>query len=1198
MLTPTVAYRYRWLYVGNTPATNLARSVPHGQDASVLSLGCGDLRNVLYTAYVQKGLPDRKLDFTCCDIDENIIARNLILLTMILADGENVSNDALWDAYYHMYLDEQTTDLVVRHLRTIIPMLESLDSFTSGPYGSVIKICDEDTLRDIRNALQNILGAAEKDERDNQAAKLSKNLNLSKGNLQEGSMVITGLRSAAPLALTSKFALPQHFKYYWENGIAMIEGKVAKIPNPMLVGLLSDWELFHYGNEPLLSFHLATAFADLPVNSPLKPEVDDEQYKLAAAARVQFFAWVQAFRGLKGSTYVRLVISDAFAFSHTLQYADTTDQVSANWYRRLWDSKVLRLDKVSYGPGGSAPTKFDAIDTSNLSDHFELLNILVSTEPLLKDKPWVTLFTEKLLDSRKFGNHSLDQLLHGPSSTVPLFLGLTPLQCWTNAKAESHVDEIFISAMGQMTGSPATQYHFRLAWKRDDQFGGYDMKRSKLHMKPKDVTDILLNMYSKMFQNEMEEGHTPPSGGEGLQNYPRFHRGAFTALLKAIRGRVKTDWDAVLESLLESIEEDRALSMTGKQTQDFRLQLSLFNLQTADEINAEKSDDALATIRPQGPLSRWKHLPPMVAVTLVIPRDAFNKCFPQSQPSLPVPTLVGTLKSSGNASNKRLDVFDDVHIVFGRVTTTGDMASGDAVVKIEEDELCWAGTSPLVATFLVPTSALVEKPATDVVGLELHTAASGTQFVATFVGVSRTVFETTLSNTERVYLSKLLPGTTAHKVTSGGARPLKDEVAKVDNEGPLTLMAELPSDKKRIESLIAHMQISSEKGKKLLQNKVPIELQQSDPFTIDVVFGKKELICPLRYPIPVTSAGSKTRIARTSGYIEVIAPLADPKQSEILGGFISPTVLAPQGLPVAANMPYLNLDNLPVVDLKDKERLTWLITLTSLQFSVKERQLRDGVDTSGIAKDVRVNFKESLFTMFMVASGAQGSQTGLIFIKHPQRGGIQAVILISALRFEGDTASVVLDAAIIPLTLKMLESETLRTFFYELDPAGGCTIIVDDEELALWKKTIPSLVERCRTWNHLPSCEYKKKGATVPLSYEHGQQWLCSCGIGRLPKDFIALPLWDRAADYAVRIAISPMYPVPFVETVVDEEGFTMKEPGAESTAEQCSTCGRTEELNGPKLKKCKGCMEISYCSIECQKADWKQHKKECIRAS
>lgn len=103
MLTPTVANRLNWLYAaGNTPATSLTRSIPHGQDADILTLGCGDLRNILFTAYVERGLGKlhflpysfqspvfvrrlerrtladsdsvaRKLDITCCDYDERII---------------------------------------------------------------------------------------------------------------------------------------------------------------------------------------------------------------------------------------------------------------------------------------------------------------------------------------------------------------------------------------------------------------------------------------------------------------------------------------------------------------------------------------------------------------------------------------------------------------------------------------------------------------------------------------------------------------------------------------------------------------------------------------------------------------------------------------------------------------------------------------------------------------------------------------------------------------------------------------------------------------------------------------------------------------------------------------------------------------------------------------------------------------------
>lgn len=50
-----------------TPGVSLVEGLPHGVDADVLVLGSGDMRDVLYTAFADKGLPERKIDFTICD---------------------------------------------------------------------------------------------------------------------------------------------------------------------------------------------------------------------------------------------------------------------------------------------------------------------------------------------------------------------------------------------------------------------------------------------------------------------------------------------------------------------------------------------------------------------------------------------------------------------------------------------------------------------------------------------------------------------------------------------------------------------------------------------------------------------------------------------------------------------------------------------------------------------------------------------------------------------------------------------------------------------------------------------------------------------------------------------------------------------------------------------------------------------------
>lgn len=56
MVTPTHLLTDTFFYaVGNTPAVNLTSSVPPDQDADVLLLGCGDVRNILFSIYTGIG---------------------------------------------------------------------------------------------------------------------------------------------------------------------------------------------------------------------------------------------------------------------------------------------------------------------------------------------------------------------------------------------------------------------------------------------------------------------------------------------------------------------------------------------------------------------------------------------------------------------------------------------------------------------------------------------------------------------------------------------------------------------------------------------------------------------------------------------------------------------------------------------------------------------------------------------------------------------------------------------------------------------------------------------------------------------------------------------------------------------------------------------------------------------------------------
>lgn len=187
----------------------------------------------------------------------------------------------------------------------------------------------------------------------------------------------------------------------------------------------------------------------------------------------------------------------------------------------------------------------------------------------------------------------------------------------------------------------------------------------------------------------------------------------------------------------------------------------------------------------------------------------------------------------------------------------------------------------------------------------------------------------------------------------------------------------------------------------------------------------------------------------------MVCPLADPATAQTLDDFVFPNILAEasmrsaqsQVIPTTLNIPHVNLDNLPILDATDKERLGFLTTLASSIFSVRERKLREETiesNPSGLAATARLNFKESLLTMYMLAAGLQGGQTGLFAVHHPTKGGNHILIFVSALRLDAANASVALDAAVIPCTKTIIESGRLDPFLLILRTLRCCTLTVDD----------------------------------------------------------------------------------------------------------------------------------------------------------
>ncbi|KAI8964172.1 hypothetical protein F5Y11DRAFT_316828 [Daldinia sp. FL1419] len=1188
MFTPsTIPYFTQFYPIGNTPAVSLTRSLPQGVDADILLLGCGDVRNILFTAYSERGFPARKLDITCCDIESAIIARNVLLFTF-LVDG--ISADNAWDIYFHLRIDENSNKSIKDQARKLVSLSSSIEQWNEGSYGSILRFCDAISLREARRVWTKYASPQSKTE-----ASFKKDLEntqrlpklMDHQHKGQPGVILTGLRSAAPLAIASKEEVLQAREQFWKHG--SLSKHPGTIPNPLFAESMSAHTYLHYGTDPILGFHLATATAKLAPGSPLHPEKsDDETLNVIAAARTEFRKWVAAFQEIPETHLtLRFTVSDGLSFAHGLHAISNSRGKPTGLYRRQLDITAMEFDPEAYDITDSAPTKFDVIDTSNLADHLGTLNLLLAAAPLLKTSASSTLWTETLIKKERTRRKQFDSLLPGHAPTMALILGLSPVDFWTNATSVSCVDEILLNAIG--ASNQVQQAHSRLAWKLSASFSQLTSNFEALSVEPYALASTVFQVYMQMFESEDPRPLLKTNREEATrkllsQIYPLFHRGSFVLLLKHIRSSISTAWPSFMEHLLQMIDQE----ITDKETmrslyrQELSVQLHIQGLHTERWIKNE-----VTPIPGAGGLYAWDNIPAVVCVTLVVPKEHIDNLYQTEAGKINAPTLECTLKSSNPLGWQNL--FASVHAVFGQIKTSGRREDENFSITIQQDPLGWQGKSPLVASFYAPSTTLLIEPKSALVGLNVQNtpmSVSAFQHLLPFM----TIHSARINDTSSVFITKYEPGMTNYPLANSSQEPIVQGSTQTDALTATQIIANFEGD--MVKSLCNHIDFSSPEARKLLSERVPIELNQSSPFSIDVIFGKKLLVHTASFPAPVLKESAKTRIARKSGYIEIIATLADPLTSEPLSSFIYPIVLRESSVPIPLNSQHVNLDSLPILDVDQahKKENQWLNTLTSHQFSVRERRLRDSSEPASL----RMNFKESLFSIFMLASGLQGGSTGLFALQHPTDGN-QALIFVRAIRINGAEGSVVADAAVVPFTRQLIDSGELETFLYILRELQICAVHVNDEELVLWKKVLPALAERCRTWTHGPECEYRKPRATIPLSTEMGEQFMCSCGNGKLPEGFMSLPDWDSAASkYAIRVAISPTFSVPFVEDIVDLDLLNAQGNLERLHMDKCRNCNATEGKEGGKLLKCSRCKEVKYCSPECQRKDWKTHRMEC----
>ncbi|CAG8017467.1 unnamed protein product [Penicillium olsonii] len=1203
MLAPVIANLVQFFYpVGNTPAVSLTQDLPAREKADLLLLGCGDLRHILFTINNEQEVRDqRRLDFTCCDVDTAVTARNIILLSLILDDVNGDNKDTIWNLFYHFRVDKHSLELLQTQTAKLLSLSKSLESWHASQYGQHVRICDRISLDRVRGMWGFYGTKREDDDLSNFKAKVESGIRKSheyKKSIFGGKSVnaLSSARAASPACLDAMVDVGGLYNDYWEFGTTDTDPTArsnANEYNPMFAP--QDGNMFlHYGTDPMSGFHLAAAYVALKTASPSpnssmqKPTADE----IVRTVRKEFSTWMESFRAhcVAGLVKLRFFVGDAVALAYALQHVHSTgSSKQANWYRDRYHFEPLELSDDEYS-SGSAPCVFDVVDTSNLIDHLGALNILVATSPLLRNTFSSTLFTEKLVKTHGDHTELLENILCGDLTTVSSLLALTPVEVVTNTASSSSGDESIVSDAKQ-----GLQLFARIAWKRPmNPSDEAEKVLPLLHFDPAHLANALQKIYMKMFADEDVTQLLAKMGEKNQRpSVPTYHRASFVALLCLVKSRVKTDWNQTMTAFMEHIDGDEKLAFSHTYMQELNLWMHMMGLYSVDILRSPPSGPGIS--QDASPLQKWDNIPEVVGVTLQIPRSRLDPFIKESMKKGFTSAIQGSVQSSPDAANQWQNMFAATQVAFGRLKTKGAQSSDLYEVDIDEDGLGWSGQSSMLLSFYVPTWILLQEPQTASVSLSLPHSPHTVAVFSSILGPTLSVFTAQQKDLEHVHITKTLPNLS--KVISINGFTSESAKDEVDHNGGSESMVTASVDKSsgRISSFTSRVQVLSEGAQTILKDGAKVTQSMRSPFnhTLYLEGGPKY---KANFPAPVLSSSAKIKVARKSSFLELVVDVAKSKDWPNLQSFMYP-VYMDNGSPATWNMPHLNVASLPKIDLENTSspRLDWLRYYLPTMWSSKESALKFNPSLPATPNmRAKTEFKDSLYHMFIGFTGVQGKHASVFAINCAEEQGVQMVFFLSEMRLDLSNRTPVLDGAVLPLRLDLMSDILPHLQAMSQSDHAPAAIAVPSTELRLWKESIPAWAERGRSWSHKPSCEYRSKG-TIPLSIGFGARILCSCGEGQLPPGFMPdFPGWKALSKHAVRVSISPAFTSALVEGPLDlsSSGFAAKPPGEKKDG--CRVCDNACKPDGSDLMNCSRCHTAKYCSRDCQRADWKEHKLVC----
>ncbi|KAI1276383.1 hypothetical protein F5Y07DRAFT_408327 [Xylaria sp. FL0933] len=875
MLTPAfVDVASSFHPVGNTPPVLLTKTIPEGQPVDILLLGCGDVRNTLFTCYWDA----RVMDVTCCDNQKAVIARNILLLTLLI-DGNKSSGDLVWNLYYHMKIDNKSLELLRSQAQKLYDLSASMDAWQRGTYGSRLQFCDTATLEDVRAMWA--FYAVERRGEEAQRFKLRFDNIIRKVNeKKKGSAVAKPHRAGRPSPLDLEPDLRALHSYYWKHGILELEATAiasAKHPNPMFM-TPEDEATVHHGTDPLMGFYLTHARSLAEALTPLARAFKSlvERKNMVASAKGEFRDWAASYRKQKGSITLRFSTADALNLANTMQQRRSGGTDTAGLYRRQYDIRPLVLDGPDY-VCGKAPLAFDVIDTSTLSDHIGPLVLFAATAPLLRNSLSAVLYANVFL-KKSFNPMSkgvLDDLLCGHIPTLSSILGLSPVDYWTNTSHASKFDEGQLSVSEKQSHSYLrTQWKRPAGWVLDGEESETVVGSLKIRFGAEELARTMYDIYLNMFWDECPASRPAEMSLETMEYLSRtpYQRASFASVVHFIKSRVICDWEKTMILLMNLVQSRFDAPMGMRFFQELVAHLHMSGTYDATGIIIFRLSGLALRITPidekWGNIRDWKGIPEVVCVTLKVPKsnlDLFTEVHPVEARTHPMRCML-----RGDAGS--IDYcFLACHLAFGELMTKGERHTDSFKVSVVQaaDGGC-DGSAPLIVSFYVPTSILLRSPGkTDVIFGTHSTPASAMCYFGTS-RVDIAVYQTGLDNGNNVFVTRHPPGLDAFPTVSAFAEPEQESITDMNAGAATASLTAHTNYQGHITYMTARVDLQSDKYKSALTHNRKVQTQMLSASEVGITLERKAKLT-IGYPFAVAGTSLWTKVDHDNHSFEVVA---------------------------------------------------------------------------------------------------------------------------------------------------------------------------------------------------------------------------------------------------------------------------------------------------------------------------------------